>query len=70
MTTTKTSTQIRTNRVAATIERDGNRLGHVVCKGRTFTASRKVGSEQDMRRMATGFRTVEAAAAWVAKAGE
>ena len=70
MTKTEISSQIRTNRVAATIERDGNRLGHVVCKGRTFVASRKTGSEQDMRRVATGFRTVQAAAAWVAKAGE
>lgn len=67
MTTTEISNQIRPNHVAAIVTRDGNRLGHVVSKGRTFRASRKVGSEQDMRRMATGFRTVEAAAAWVAK---
>lgn len=69
MTTTQISANIRPGRVAAIVERDGVRLGHVDCKGRTFAASRKVGQAGvDIRRYATGFRSAEAAAAWIAKA--
>ena len=66
MTTTKISQSIHANRIAAIVERDGQRLGHVVCKGRTFAASRKVGTATDVRRYAANFRTVEAAAKWIA----
>lgn len=74
MTTTeapKVTTRYSENRIAgrvvAIVELDGKRLGHVVCKGRTFTASRKTGTSDDMRRIGNGFRSAEAAADWVAK---
>ena len=68
MTKTQISQNIRRNHVAAIVERDGERIGHVVCKGRaSFAASRKVGTANDIRRYAANFRSVEAAAAWVAR---
>jgi prophage tail gpP-like protein len=67
MTTTTKTTTPRRNHVAAIVEHDGNRLGHVIMRGRTFTASRKTGTDTDMRMMATGFHTIDAAAAWIAK---
>lgn len=67
MTTTQISQNIRPNHVAAVVERDGETIGRVVCKGpRSFAASRKVGTATDIRRYATNFHTVEAAAKWVA----
>ena len=66
MTTTQISQNIHPGRVAAIVTRDGERLGHVVCKGRTFAASRKAGTANDIRRYAANFRTVEAAAKWIA----
>ncbi len=69
MTKTEITSSPRPGRVAATITRNETRVGHVVCTGRTFTAHRKVGQTGvDIRRTARGFRTIEAAAAWVAKA--
>lgn len=60
------SQSIRRNHVAAIIERDGERLGHVIARGLKFDAHRKTASATDLRRMATGFKTIEAAAAFVA----
>lgn len=65
MTETQTSQTIRPNHVAAITTHNGQRLGHVVCKGRTFRAIRKHGSTGDIRRMASGFRSLAAAVAWV-----
>lgn len=67
MTKTQISRNIRPSHIAAIVVRDGQRLGHVVCKGRTFAASRKVGTATDIRRYAANFRTVEAAAKWIAE---
>ena len=65
MTTTQISPNARPNTVAAITERDGHRIGHVVNRGRTFTASRKTGSSSDLRRYATGFKTLAAAVKFV-----
>lgn len=43
----------------------GERFGHVVCRGTTFTASRKSGTPADIRMFAQGFRSLDAAVAWV-----
>jgi hypothetical protein len=67
MTTTTKTDAPRPGRVAATIDHDGRRLGHVICKGVTFTAVRKTGTDADMRKVGNGFRSIDAAAAWVAK---
>ena len=66
MDTTTFAQKLRPNHVAAIVERDGQRVGHVVMRGAKFVGSRKSGTATDMRRMATGFRTAQAAAAWVA----
>ena len=67
MTTTTYSTSPRRNHIAAIVERDGERIGHVTMRGTKFVASRKQGTADDMRRYATGFRTAEAAAKWIAR---
>jgi hypothetical protein len=66
--TVTVSQHIRRNHVAAIIERDGVRLGHVISRGTKFVAVRKNSGADDIRSHATGFQTVEAAAAFVAKA--
>jgi hypothetical protein len=65
--TTTYSASPRRNHVVAVVDRDGQRLGHVVMRGTKFAASRKNGTATDMRRLATGFRTAEAAAKWIAR---
>lgn len=65
-TNTAFAQSFRPNHVAAIITRDGERVGHVVMRGAKFNAHRKTGTATDMRRMATGFKTAQAAAAWVA----
>jgi hypothetical protein len=64
--TVTVSQSITRNHVAAIVDRDGQRLGHVVARGLKFAAFRKTASTTDLRRMATGFKTIEAAAAFVA----
>ena len=65
MNTTKVSPNATRNHVAATIERDGNRLGHVVVRGAKFTASRKASSTNDIRLYAANFRSLAAAIKWI-----
>lgn len=47
---------------------DSTVLGRIRQMGRTYRASRIAGAEDDMRRVSQGFRSVDAAAAWIAKA--
>ena len=64
MNTTQT-TSPRRNHVAATIENNGHRVGHVVARGLRFQAIRKNGVQgSDIRKVAT-FRSLTAAIAWV-----
>jgi hypothetical protein len=56
---------VRPNHVAATVDQDGVRLGHVIPRGTRFLASRKNGSPCDIRRMAI-FYSVEKAVDWIA----
>ena len=65
MNTTKVSPNASRNHVAATIERDGVRVGHVLKRGATFAASRKTGSTNDIRIFAANFRSLTAAVKWV-----
>jgi hypothetical protein len=65
MNTTKVSPSAIRNHVAATIERDGVRVGHVVRRGVTFAASRKTGSVNDVRIFAANFRSLTSAVKWV-----
>lgn len=67
-TQTHISQTIRRNHVAATVEVDGVRFGHVISRGVSFTAARKHGSATDIRRHATNFKTVEAATRWIESA--
>lgn len=67
MTRTEISSSPRPGRVVATVAQDGTRLGHVNHKGTHFEAIRKTGTADDIRRVARGFRSIEAAAAWIAK---
>jgi hypothetical protein len=65
MTTTQTSRNIRRNHVAATVDHDGQRLGHVVVRGTRFAATRKHGQAGvDIRKMAT-FKSLAAAVKWI-----
>lgn len=70
---TTTSTEIERNpsprgACAAIVRRPADRkvIGHVVRKPATFEARRHEGEPGvDIRRVAGGFRTVEAALAWI-----
>jgi hypothetical protein len=59
------SSDIRRDHVAATVDQDGVRIGHVIPRGTRFLASRKNGSPADIRRMAI-FLSVEKAVDWIA----
>lgn len=70
MPTTQISQNIRPNHVAAIVTKDGQRLGHVIARGKfsglMFEAHRKNGvAGVDIRRVAPNFRSVEAAARWI-----
>lgn len=61
---TAQTTSPRNNRVAAIVELDGQRFGQVVLRGGWFVASRKSGTEKDIRRMSQ-FRSLDRAVAWI-----
>ena len=64
MNTTQT-TSPRRNHVAATVENNGHRVGHVVARGARFQAIRKNGVQGvDIRKVAT-FRSLAAAVKWI-----
>ena len=66
MSTTQISTQPQRNRCVATVTDDnGERFGTVVMRGTKFTATRRHGTDTDIRRYAEGFHTIEAAARWI-----
>jgi hypothetical protein len=46
----------------------GNRIGSVMPLRSSYRASRISGTEDDVRRVSQGFRTTEAAEAWIRKA--
>lgn len=65
MTTTEISTSPLRNRCVATVTVDGERFGSVVMRGTKFTATRRQGTDTDIRRYAENFRTIEAAVRWI-----
>ena len=52
-------------RITAVLGADGTRLGKVLKLSSTYRACRRSGTEQDMRRVADGFRSIESAVRWI-----
>jgi hypothetical protein len=68
MTPTTSSSLRQTHpRITEVVTDDGTRLGRILQLDRTFRASRRAGTADDMRRVAQGFRSIEAAARWIAR---
>lgn len=68
MTTTQISEAPRPDHIVAVTTRNSEKIGYVVLRGNgTYKASRKHGDAKDMRRLSTGFRSLDNAIAWVEK---
>lgn len=67
-TTTELNPNPRHSVAAKVRTEDGTSIGYVVRKASTFEARRRNGQTGiDIRRVGPGFRSIEAAAAWIEK---
>lgn len=69
-TTVQISETPRRNHVVAIVNHNGQHFGQVVMRGRLYNATRRTGTDDDMRRVAFRFATIDRAVAWINAAAQ